>query len=161
MANLEGAPQLQARLRALETRAPKMILGRSGLRVVREAKLILRVRHTKTAGTERSIRLGKVTTSSAEIMGSRVVGFLEHGTRPHVIRPRRKKALRWAARPEGRRLSGSPRRAAQRGELGGVVFARFVRHPGTRPSPFLAEAAGKAFKAEGANAIIEVWNGAA
>ncbi|MFJ1528300.1 hypothetical protein ACIOFV_07705 [Streptomyces mirabilis] len=43
------------------------------------------------------------------------------GTRPHLIRPRRRNFLRF--------------------EVGGdVVYTKLVRHPGTRPNPFLAEA---------------------
>jgi hypothetical protein len=43
------------------------------------------------------------------------------GTRPHLIRPRRAKALRF--------------------EVGGdVVFTKLVRHPGTRPNNFMARA---------------------
>ncbi len=49
------------------------------------------------------------------------VRLVLEGTRPHIIRPRRAKALRF--------------------EVGGeVVFARKVRHPGTRPNNFLARA---------------------
>ncbi|MFJ4627194.1 hypothetical protein [Streptomyces sp. NPDC088847] len=43
------------------------------------------------------------------------------GTRPHIIRPRRARALRFEAGGE-------------------VVFAQKVRHPGTRPNDFLARA---------------------
>lgn len=43
------------------------------------------------------------------------------GTRPHLIRPRRKQALRFVVDGE-------------------VVFAALVRHPGTRPNNFLARA---------------------
>lgn len=49
------------------------------------------------------------------------VRFVLDGTRPHLIRPRRARALRF--------------------EVGGrVVFSKLVRHPGTRPNNFLAEA---------------------
>ncbi|MGD9485749.1 hypothetical protein WDH52_21265 [Streptomyces sp. TRM70308] len=49
------------------------------------------------------------------------VRFVLDGTRPHVIRPRRAKALRF--------------------DMGGwVVFAKRVNHPGTRANNFLAEA---------------------
>lgn len=49
------------------------------------------------------------------------VRFVLDGTRPHLIRPRRAKALRF--------------------EVGGdVVFSKLVRHPGTRPNPFLQRA---------------------
>ncbi|MFD4314983.1 hypothetical protein [Streptomyces sp. NPDC058548] len=47
--------------------------------------------------------------------------FVLDGTRPHIIRPRRKKALRFEVRGE-------------------VVFAKFVRHPGTRANNFLRDA---------------------
>ncbi|MDX3345874.1 hypothetical protein PV387_03345 [Streptomyces sp. ME02-6987-2C] len=47
--------------------------------------------------------------------------FVLNGTRPHVIRPRRAKALRFEAGGE-------------------VVFAAYARHPGTRPNNFMARA---------------------
>lgn len=47
--------------------------------------------------------------------------FVLDGTRPHIIRPRRKRALRF--------------------EVGGrEVFAAYVRHPGTRANNILARA---------------------
>ncbi|MFB8347909.1 hypothetical protein [Streptomyces niveus] len=49
------------------------------------------------------------------------VRFVLDGTRPHIIRPRRAKALRFA--------------------VGGrVVFAAYVRHPGTRANNFMERA---------------------
>ncbi len=47
--------------------------------------------------------------------------FVEKGTRPHTIKPRYRRMLRWPAE-------------------GGFVFARKVRHPGTEPRHFLANA---------------------
>lgn len=47
--------------------------------------------------------------------------FVHEGTRPHVIRPRRARALRFEM--DGR-----------------VIFAAHVNHPGTAPNPFLANA---------------------
>ncbi|MEV5929907.1 hypothetical protein ACPCSG_26990 [Streptomyces cellulosae] len=49
------------------------------------------------------------------------VHFVLNGTRPHIIRPRRAKALRFEAGGE-------------------VVFAAYARHPGTRPNNFMAQA---------------------
>lgn len=49
--------------------------------------------------------------------------FLIEGTRPHLIRPRNGRVLRFMGRG------------------GGVVFARLVRHPGTKPYPFARDAA--------------------
>lgn len=49
------------------------------------------------------------------------VRFVLDGTRPHIIVPRRAKALRFTVG-------------------GDVVFARRVRHPGTQPNDFLGRA---------------------
>jgi hypothetical protein len=49
------------------------------------------------------------------------LGYVLAGTPPHLIRPRRRKALRFLGR-------------------GGLVFARQVNHPGTRANPFLTKA---------------------
>ncbi|WP_406321865.1 hypothetical protein [Streptomyces sp. NBC_00519] len=49
------------------------------------------------------------------------VRFVIDGTRPHIIRPRRARALRFEV--DGR-----------------TVFAAYARHPGTRPNKFLARA---------------------
>lgn len=48
--------------------------------------------------------------------------YVHEGTRPHIIRPRRAQALRF--------------------QIGGrTVFAKMVRHPGTKARPFLRNAA--------------------
>ena len=49
--------------------------------------------------------------------------FLEYGTRPHLIRPVRAQALRFETK------------------FGEIVFTRLVRHPGTKPRPFIRETA--------------------
>ena len=48
--------------------------------------------------------------------------FQEFGTRPHLIRPVRARALRWFA------------------ETGEPIFAMSVRHPGTQPRLFITRA---------------------
>ena len=53
--------------------------------------------------------------------------FVHWGTRPHIIRPKNKKALRWAGG-------------------GGFIFARFVNHPGYKGDPFLVNAANQAMR---------------
>jgi len=56
-------------------------------------------------------------------------GILTHNTPPHIIKPKNKKALKFEV---GRieRLSG-------KGGKKKIVFAKEVRHPGTRPNPFI------------------------
>ena len=54
---------------------------------------------------------------------------VHEGSRPHIIRPRRAQALRF--------------------EVGGrTVYARMVRHPGTKARPFLRNAAERIISAE-------------
>jgi hypothetical protein len=50
--------------------------------------------------------------------------FVEKGTVPHIIRPVNASCL-----------------AFQGGMLGGMVFAKLVHHPGTKPNPFVAKTA--------------------
>jgi len=54
--------------------------------------------------------------------GAKHVLFLEEGTKPHVIAARRRKFLRFTVD-------------------GVVYFRRKVQHPGTKPRPFMREAA--------------------
>lgn len=49
------------------------------------------------------------------------VRFVHEGTRPHIIRARRARALRFT-------MGGRP------------TYAKYVRHPGTRANPFLTDA---------------------
>ncbi len=53
--------------------------------------------------------------------------FVHWGTKPHVIRPKKKKVLRWAG-----------------GGAGGFAFAREVHHPGYAGDPWLVTAAARA-----------------
>jgi HK97 gp10 family phage protein len=72
-------------------------------------------------GSFASGTLEAVLTASAPY-----ASFVEKGTKPHVIRPRFRKALRWAA------------------VGGGFAFSRNgVRHPGTQPTKFLENAVDK------------------
>ncbi len=47
--------------------------------------------------------------------------FVEFGTPPHIITPKEKEALKFKIRRE----------------KGKIVFAKVVKHPGTRPNPFI------------------------
>jgi hypothetical protein len=91
--------------------------------------------HAKTGMLERS--LGKVRIPAGWEIGhdSRVAPyarFVHDGTKPHLIFPSKKKALRWAG--------------------GGVFhFANVVHHPGNKPDKWMDRAAAQApiiFRAE-------------
>lgn len=76
----------------------------------------LRGQHSMTVKTMRTQVKGEVVNRA------KYAAAVHDGTGPHIIKARRKRALRF--------------------EVGGkVVFARSVRHPGTQARPWLAEAA--------------------
>jgi hypothetical protein len=70
--------------------------------------------------------------STLTASGAHYGAFVQKGTRAHLIRPRYRKALRFA---------GAQTRD-RKGRFGarGVVFARGVHHPGTHPNPYMQRA---------------------
>lgn len=62
--------------------------------------------------------------------------YLEEGTRPHVIRPKRAKAIRFKV-------------------AGRTVFAQIVHHPGTKAGHVLTDAVRQAGTANGYNVRIQ------
>ena len=79
----------------------------------------------KSGNLARSI-VKEVETDSAIIRVLAMYGiYIVGGTAPHVIRPAGASCLAFRARS------------------GEMVFTRLVRHPGTKPNPFLEEAAEK------------------
>lgn len=84
--------------------------------------------HTVTGALFRSIyrrRTGKDWTIGHDLRVAPYAPFVHWGTRPHVIRAKDKKALRWAAG-------------------GKFFFAKEVRHPGYKGDAWLTRAAAKA-----------------
>jgi len=75
-------------------------------------------KHTLTGTLKRSIGLKMLSWRSFKLYANaEYAPYLEFGTRPHVIKPVRRKALRFIVNRK-------------------VVFAKRVKHPGTKPSPF-------------------------
>lgn len=151
-AQISGIPQLRARIEAIKPNAE--LLRTIALSAVREQKLLA---PRKTGNLGRSIHIGAVTPTRAETIASAsYAAYVEQGTRPHVIRPKNRKALRWAASSGDARLSGSPRTG------GRVRFAKRVQHPGTRAQPFMIPGAQKAVEGAGLKATVtKAWNDAA
>ncbi len=97
--------------------------------IQREARRTHRFQ-TRTGRLERSVDVSSLGESGASASATvflneavaRYVEPVHEGSRPHVIRARRRKTLRF--------VSGS-----------GFSFAPFVRHPGTKPDQFLYAAA--------------------
>lgn len=148
----EGMTDLQRRFAAITD--TRQLLGQLGLLAVQYAKEIV---PRKTGNLGRTIRLGQVTDSDAQILagGQEGVGYaqvVELGSRPHVIVPRRRKALAWG---KSRRLSGSARAGSD------MIFAKRVNHPGTRAQPYLKPAAERAVQDSGVGLLVKIWNEAA
>jgi hypothetical protein len=151
-AEIRGIPQLRVRIEAITPN--RELLRTIALSAVREQKLLV---PRKTGNLGRSIHIGAVTPTRAETIASAdYATFVETGTRPHTIRPRNRKALRWAASAGDARLSGTPRSG------GRVRFAKRVQHPGTRAQPYMIPGARKAVEGAGLkNVVVTAWNEAA
>lgn len=99
----------EARRRVGVSREPQSFSGRG------------QPQHLRDAIVTRIVERGGTTV--VRVIAARPYAVFHHeGTRPHVIRPVRAKALRFTV-----------------GRV--VVFAKKVNHPGTRPNRFLADAA--------------------
>ena len=147
---LVGQVELNRRLNAIKD--TKGLLKQVQLVMIREAKVLV---PRKTGNLGRSIVPGQLTNTRATVEAKAgYAAFVEFGTKPHVIRPRKAKALAWAS-GSGRRLSGRPRKGAK------LTFAKVVHHPGTKPHPFMLPAAQKAISQESMSEIVKKWNGAA
>lgn len=91
--------------------------------------------HTQTGALARSLRL----RSDGE--GGWIIGhdqqhapyapWVHWGSRPHIIRPREKKSLRWPSGAGGKT---------------GFVFAKWAKHPGFSGDPWLVQAADEAVR---------------
>jgi hypothetical protein len=151
---LKGASQLSARLKAMSK--TEVLMRDIVIHGVREAKLLS---PRQTSNLSRTIRPGHVTAKSGEIMagGTSKVGYaryVELGTRPHIIRPKTQGGvLAWGGQ---RRLSGSLRSGSRP-----TMFAKSVRHPGTKAQPFLQPGLQKAVRDVGLKALVRLWNDAA
>lgn len=134
----------------------KAMLGLVAVAAVREAKVIV---PRRTGNLGRTIRVGKVTDTSAEVLagGRNKIGYaaaVEFGTAPHIIRPRNAKVLAWGG---ARTLGGRLRKGAR-----ATSFARLVHHPGTKARPYLTPGIRKALDRAGILAhITDAWNRAA
>lgn len=160
MAELEGIKELYRRLDAIsEPSARKNLIGAIALAAVGFAK---EEAPHQTGNLRRTIRLGEVTADDATILAGGIdgVGYARHvefGTRPHKIRPRRARRLRWPANGADRRLTGTARSGTS-----DFIYANEVDHPGTQPNPFMRRGVERAASAAGlVTTIVKAWNDAA
>lgn len=151
MSGLKGADQLVSRLRAVGN--TRDLNRQMGLLVLAEQK---RTIPRATSASGRSGHIEHLTARGVDVVFTGGAVYQEEGTRPHTILPRKAKALRFAASAEGRRLSGRPRKGAR------VVFAKRVRHPGTKALHWAARGIKSAAQTlRLASSVIDRWNSAA
>ena len=86
-------------------------------------------KHHREGRLEKSVYLRRIGPMAFEVghdlSVARHAVFVHWGTKPHVIKPKDKKALRWPL-------------------ASGFAFARSVRHPGYKGDPWLVRAAARA-----------------
>ena len=85
-------------------------------------------KHNKTGALVRSLYLRRIADGfevGHDLQHAPHAVFVHWGTKPHVIRPKNRKTLRW---PSG----------------GAFSFARSARHPGYKGDPWLVRAAAQA-----------------
>lgn len=122
----------------------------------------------KTSNTSRSIHVEEtsLTETSAKIVGSKVVEWIDEGTGVegplhHRITPKAAKALRWFGGPAGSlRLTGRPRKG-KAGAGAGPIFARSTK--GMKPRPFIQRSVREASQKLGVELkaeVINTWNAA-
>ena len=127
-----------------DTRALRERIVRHGADLVAEADrmVVLALREAAPLGATGETRRGIVSipggTALRPATTVRSTGkggdYVEAGTRPHVIRPRSARALRFLG--GGRRVSQASPNQRIATTAGGVVFAAVVHHPGTPARPW-------------------------
>lgn len=114
-------------LRRAANQANRAELREGARQVVNRAKILTPVDTGRLRSSIKSNVNGDRATIETNVS---YAPYVHDGTRPHIIRPRRRPALRF-------RVGGQ------------VVFARVVHHPGTRARPFLVRALREVARARG------------
>lgn len=156
MAKVKGDKALIRRIEAIAgpKTAPTMLRNWQTRTV-----LYAKVNAPKRSGhLKQSIHAGMRTATKAQVEASApYAGYVEGGTKPHLILPVKGRFLAWNNTPGATRLTGTLRSGVRPN-----IFARQVHHPGTKPHPFLMPAAERALAELGlADTIVKAWNDAA
>jgi len=127
---IEGLDKVVVEIRALpDVTARRVILDMA--QIAHEGLLDGAGRHNKTGALFQSVYNRQLAPATRQVGHDEQRAphalFVLHGTKPHDIRPKDKKALRWTV---GNRF----------------VFAKFVKHPGYRGDNYLDRAADDAIR---------------
>jgi hypothetical protein len=125
-----GAEELTRRLAAVPDKLQRRVI-REMSQIVYDSAQRAADAHTKTGALARSLVNKPVPNGryvGHDLQAAPHAVFVHWGTRPHEIRPRRRKRLRWVSGDE-------------------FVFARKVQHPGYKGDAYLVRAADEAVRA--------------
>lgn len=133
---LKGSAELKARIKAM--RLAFKPIGRSWAdEYVKVARPMV---PEKTGRLRRSIRRKNASQRKATVAAHYTAFFVDAGTVPHPIRPKKGRGLSWQAG-------------------GRTIFSRRVMHPGTRARPFRVRAARESLRRKPmAQELINQWN---
>lgn len=136
---LKGSRELRRRLKAIRT-VFKPVGKTWAEKTVHLAASRVEV---KTGKTRASIRVKNASMRKAAVEAKGGARFLEAGTKAHIIRPKRFRALKWNA-------SGQP------------MFAKKVNHPATKAKPFLRRSGRDVLEqSDMLQELLKLWNQAA
>lgn len=91
----------------------------------------------RTGQLRQSVQTTDIGIVSKKVVVTKEYGkFIEYGTKPHVIKPKKGKFLVFQI---ARMARGGKAKTTGKAKSG-LIFARSVRHPGTKPRPFFAPA---------------------
>lgn len=159
---IQGEQALQRRLSAIASDQGSMAaFKRLGAITVSQAQRYT-APNRKSGNLQREIGVEELDARHVKVASNaNYSAALELGTKPHKIKAKHRKALRFASTKAGARLSGSPRRGSA---VTFVTLPRVVNHPGTKAYPFMRPAYQDAKRASAGvfrDAITVFWNGAA
>ena len=125
--DISGDKAIQETFKQFIPKVQKQALARLGAAIHDDVKERIG-KHTKSGALEQSLRIIKSDSEFViynDLQRAPHARFVHWGTRPHVIRPKKRKALRW---PVG----------------GTFAFAKKVNHPGYEGDAYFAKAAAEA-----------------
>lgn len=150
---VEGVEGFRRRLAAIsDTRG---LMRAMQIETVDQAKRLVPY---KTGELHKSIGPDSYGEDRARVVAAKsYAAAVEYGTKAHDIVPRRARSLAWPANTADRRLSGRPRTSGGK-PTGPFIFARKVRHPGSRAKPYLVPGAKAAVEKSGIPFFYDAWN---
>lgn len=97
----------------------------------------------RTGNLLQSFRFGSSPLQARWFPTARYAPFVEFGTAPHLIKPKRARVLSWQTGGGGRYVTSRTGRQYYQSSKGERSFSMVVHHPGTKPKPFMEKIAAR------------------